>query len=132
MSHVLDTLTALQHDAAGAAPVLAAAGDVGVRVGVAGGGTAAKSEPPSPSPVAPPPVPAAPVYDVLAIVSAMESLAIDTAAVIDAIGGMTSSSLDALRTAGVPYSKCVKVKQALANDATTTDLGAAVTVCYCF
>ena len=110
--------------------MLAAAGDVGVRVGVAGGGTAAIPEPLSPTPVAPPPVPAA-LYDVLAIVSAMESLAIDTAAVIDAIGGMTSSSLDALRTAGVPYSKCVKVKQALASDVTTTDSGGAVTVCYC-
>ena len=60
-------------------------------------------------------MPGAPVYDVLAIVSALEALSIDTSAVIDAIGGMSASSLDALRTSGVPYVKCFAVKKALAT-----------------
>ena len=103
--HVLELLTTLQRDVAAAAP---AAGPGG---GVAGGGGAAAS----PVAVSPPPVPATSGYDVLAIVSAMEALKIDTAAVIDAIGGMSTSSLDALRRAGVPFAKCITVKDALAS-----------------
>ena len=57
----------------------------------------------------------APVYDVLDIVRVMEALTIDTAAVIDTIGGTQASSLDALRAAGVPYMKCLAVKKALAE-----------------
>ena len=119
--HVLDTLTALQRDVSGAVPSTAAAG------GGAGGSSVFVSPPPLP--MAKSTTAATPTYDVLAIVNALEALAIDTAAVIDAIGGMTLSSLDTLRTAGVPYSKCVKVKQALANDVATTDV--ATTVCVC-
>ena len=96
---VLESLTTLQRDVAAAAPA-AGGGD--------GGGYA------SPVVVPPPPVPGAPVYDVLAIVSALEALSIDASAVIDAIGGMSASSLDALRTSGVPYVKCFAVKKALA------------------
>ena len=40
---------------------------------------------------------------------------IDAGAVIDAIGGMSTSSLDALRGAGLPYVKCLAVKKALAD-----------------
>ena len=100
----LELLTTLQRDVAATAP---AAGGGG-----AGGGGGA---PASPVAVPPPPVPAAPVYDVLAIVSALEALSIDAGAVIDAIGGMSTSSLDALRAAGVPYVKCLAVKKALAD-----------------
>ena len=59
------------------------------------------------------------MYDVLAIVGAMEALKIDATAVIDAIGGMTASSLDALRGAGVPFVSCMSVKRALAASAGT-------------
>ena len=97
---VLESLTTLQRDVATTTPA---------RGGGEGGGS------PIPVVVAPPPVPGAPVYDVLAIVSALEALSIDTSAVIDAIGGMSASSLDALRTSGVPYVKCFAVKKALAT-----------------
>ena len=97
---VLESLTTLQHDVAAAAPATRGGGN--------GGDT-------SPVVVPPPPVPGAPVYDVLAIVSALEALSIDASAVIDAIGGMSTSSLDALRTSGVPYVKCFAVKKALAT-----------------
>ena len=103
---MLESLTTLQRDVAAA---VAAAGS-GDSVGSVGGGGGATA---SPVAVPPPPVPATPVYDVLAIVSALETLKIDTAAVIDAIGGMSTSSLDALRAAGVPYVKCLAVKKAL-------------------
>ena len=55
-----------------------------------------------------------PVYDVLAIVSAMEALSVDTTAVIDAIGGQSTSPLDTLRAAGVSYVKCRAMMKALA------------------
>ena len=100
--HVLELLTTLQRDVAAAA---------------AGAGSGAAS---SPVTVSPPPVLATSVYDVLAIVSALETLKIDTAAVIDAIGGTSTSSLDALRAAGVPYVKCLAVKKAL------TEVGPAI------
>ena len=102
---VLESLTTLQRDVAAAAPAAGGGGGGG-----GGGGAAA-----SPVAVPPPPVPGAPVYDVLAIVSALEALKIDAGAVIDAIGGMSTSSLDALRAAGVPYVKCLAVKKALAD-----------------
>ena len=105
--HVLESLTTLQRDVAVAVP---AAGGPGSRVGVAGGGGVTAT----PVAVSPPPVPT-PGYDVLAIVSALETLRIDAGAVIDAIGGMSTSSLDALRRAGVPFSKCIAVKDALAS-----------------
>ena len=104
--HVLESLTTLQRDVAAAAPAAGGGGGVG-----GGGGGAAAS----PVAVPPPPVPDVPVYDVLAIVSALEALKIDAGAVIDAIGGMSTSSLDALRAAGVPYVKCLAVKKALAD-----------------
>ena len=46
----------------------------------------------------------------------MEALSIDASAVIDAIGGMSASSLDALRMSDVPYVKCFAVKKALATN----------------
>ena len=95
---VLESLTTLQRDLAATTPA------------TGGGGAAA-----SPVVVASPPVPGAPVYDVLAMVSALEALKIDASAVIDAIGGMSASSLDALRRAGVPFAKCIAVKDALAS-----------------
>ena len=55
-----------------------------------------------------------PVYDVLAIVSAMEVLKIDAAAVIDAFGGVSAASLDDLHAAaGVSFVDCMAVKRAL-------------------
>ena len=107
--HVLESLTTLQRDVAAAAAPSAGAG------GVVAGGAAA-----SPVGVLPPSVPATSVYDVLAIVSAMEALSIDTAAVIDAIGGMSTSSLDTLRAAGVSFANGMAVKRAL-----TATVGAA-------
>ena len=66
-----------------------------------------------------------PKYDVLAIVSAMEALSIDTTAVIDTIGGVMASPLDVLRAAGVPYMKCLAVKTALSQSSTDTGTSAA-------
>ena len=108
--HVLDALTTLHHDALSASGAVVSGGASPL---VAGGES---------SPVvvvAPPPLPAVTRYDVLAIVSAMEALGMDSSVVIDAIGGMTSSSLDALRAAGVSYSKCLAVKQALTASPTS-------------
>ena len=54
-----------------------------------------------------------PRYNVLVIVTVMESLKLDTAAieaVIDAIGSQTTSSLEQLRVAGVKLSDWMKVK----------------------
>ena len=106
---VLKSLTTLQRDVAAAVPTSGS----GSRFGsVAGGGGGAAA---SPVAVPPPPVAATPMYDVLAIVSAMEALKIDATAVIDAIGGVTASSLNPLRRAGVPFAKCIAVRDALAS-----------------
>ena len=113
---VLESLTTLQRDVAAAAPAAGGGGGGG-----GGGGAAA-----SPVAVPPPPVPGAPVYDVLAIVSALEALKIDAGAVIDAIGGMSASSLDALPAAGVSYVNGMKVKKALTTTAVGTTTAAAV------
>ena len=102
---VLDTLTALQRD------VIAASGGV------------ATSGPVSPTAVASPsklPVrgPAAPTYDVLAIVDAMEALAIDAAivsAVADVIGTSLTASLDVLTANKVPAMKTLAVRKAVAS-----------------
>ena len=122
---VLESLTTLQHDVATTTPATGGGGNGAVAgshvtaaapaAGAAGNGTGAGSYY-SHGVVAPPPVPGAPVFDVLAIVSALEALSIDASAVIDAIGGMSTSSLDALRTSGVPYVKCFAVKKALATN----------------
>ena len=69
--------------------------------------------------VSPPCVPT-PVNDVLAIVSATDALKIDAGAVIDVIGGMGKSSLDALPAAGVSDVTGTKV-----NALTTTAVGTA-------
>ena len=106
---VLESLTTLQRDVAAAAPPTEAG------VGVSGGGGAAAAAATSPVALLPTYGAVTPAYDVLAIVSAMEALSIDAGAVIDAIGGMSTSSLDALRAAGVPYVKCLAVKKALAD-----------------
>ena len=93
--HLLDLLAAVQHDASLGAvggcvsPVATAAF---TPLSAAGRGT---------------------VYDVLAIVEALERLAIDAAAVVDAVGGQTAASLDAVRAAGVPFAKCLALKKTL-------------------
>ena len=104
---VLESLTTLQRDVGAAAP--AASG--GVSAIYASSGSVAESETLAP----PTGVPGTPVYDVVAIVGALEALSIDAGAVVDAIGGMSASSLDALRAAGLPYVKCLAVKKALAD-----------------
>ena len=106
---VLELLTTLQRDVAAAAPPTEAG------VGVSSGGGAAAAAATSPVALLPTYGAVTPAYDVLAIVSAMEALSIDAGAVIDAIGGMSTSSLDALRGAGLPYVKCLAVKKALAD-----------------
>ena len=109
---VLDTLMALQCDlAAGTGGGMGGGGS-----GVDGGSRSSVWESASPVVVPPPRAPGGLVYDVLAIVSALETLNIDAGAVIDAIGGKSASSLDALHTVGVPYVKCLAVKRALSND----------------
>ena len=55
-----------------------------------------------------------PMYDVLVIVDAMDALGIGAGKVVDAIGGVSASSLEAVRAAGVQYTKCVALKDALA------------------
>ena len=55
------------------------------------------------------------LYDVVAIVEAMESLSMDTTSVIDAIGGRSAATLDALRSAGVSVVSRVALKDALAR-----------------
>ena len=111
---VLESLTTLQRDVA-TAPAASVGGGVGGCSVAATGGSVGVALGPAASPVAVPllPVPAAPVYDVLAIVSALEALKIDATAVIDAIGGTSTSSLDPLRRVGVPFSKCIAVRDAL-------------------
>ena len=110
--YVLDALTTLQHDVTAAA--LAASGSGKAATGRAGSTLAPTLAPTPPSPAGKAST-SAPTYDVLAIIDAMEALGMDPTTVIDAIGGMRSSSLDVLRIAGVPYVKCVRIKQALAS-----------------
>ena len=116
--HVLKSLATLQRDVAAAAPSARAGGSFG---GGGNGGAGA---------VPPPPNPETPVYDVLAIVSALETLSVDTTAVIDAIGGRSTSSLsvNTLRGAGVPYMKCMQLKRALTRDAEAAGPAGHVTV----
>ena len=109
--HVLDTLTTLQRDVAATVP--AAGGEV------RGHDVSAAVTPP------PVPAPAALVYDVLTIVAAMETLRLDSVAVIDAIGGVTASPLDVLRDAGVPFINVMAIKRALAT--TAAGLSASIT-----
>ena len=103
---VLDTLTALLHSATAASTT-----------GVGGSGCTSPTARGS----------ASLTYDVLAIVDAMEALDMDAAAVIDALGGATASSLDALRAVGVPFVKCIAVKDALSggDPAKVLSMGAA-------
>ena len=134
VSHVLESLMTLQRDVtvAAAAPSAGAGGSsaaepggsaAGAGVSVAGagssvaraGGSVAGGAAAGAAGVPPPSVPATPAYDVLAIVSAMEALGIDTAAVIDAIGGMSTSSLEAQCAAGVSLAECIAVRDALAS-----------------
>ena len=104
LPHVLEALTTLQRDVTAAA----------FRVG-SSSGSSRRILLPLPSVVVPPrpATPGPPTYDVVAIVAAMEALDLDTAAVIDTVGGKTASTLDALRTAGVPFAKCLAVKKAV-------------------
>ena len=111
VARVLESLTTLQRDLA-----------VPFKSTVSASVTVSPSAAVSPS-VSPPPVPAAagasttPSYDMLDVVRAMETLAIDTTSVVDALGGVTVSSLDALKTVGVPFVKCVALKRALSTTA---------------
>ena len=113
LPRVLDALTTLQRD------VEAIARRSHLKVGSEATSPAARPAPATTAAVAP-------VYDVMAIVDAMEALGIATGAVIDAIGGVTAASLDALRPAGVPYVKCMAVKRALAASGTTTAITTAI------
>ena len=110
VARVLDSLTTLQQDVGVAVTGVGSHQVPAVGSCLDGGGTVA---------VAPSRLPAkgssAPAYDVVAIVEAMEALKLDTTAVVDAIGGMSSSPLDALRSAGVSFVKCIAVKDALAG-----------------
>ena len=119
---VLDTLMALQCD-------LAAGTGGGMGGGGVDGGRRSVWDGTSPVVVPPPRAPGGPAYDVLAIVSALETLNIDAGAVIDAIGGKSASSLDALQAAGVPYLKCLAVKRALSNDDRPTGPVKVCTMC---
>ena len=60
------------------------------------------------------------VYDVLSLVNVMAALGIDAAAVVDAVGGVTAAPLDAIRAAGVPFVKCIAIKEKLAGTGKTT------------
>ena len=81
-----------------------------------GSGDGDRTVSPSESPL---PAASTAVYDVVAIVSAMEALSLDTSAVIDAIGGRTFSTFDALRTtAGVSFVNIMAVKRELNAQAT--------------
>ena len=121
--HVLESLTTLQRDVAGAAsPTGGGSGSVAGAGGSVASGIYASS-------VAVPsqPVSATPVYDVMAIVSAMEALKIDATAVIDAIGGKSASSLEALRTVGVPFGNAMAVRRALIATAGAASVSATPT-----
>ena len=111
---VLEALAALQRDASTGS-------------GGGGGGSSSPVVPP-PLPVAPPQ--ATPTYDVLAIVDALEALAIDAvvvSAVANAIGTSLTSTLEVLSANKVPIMKTVAVKKALATCASahpaTTSVG---------
>ena len=110
---VLETLTALQREAVVASGRSSGGGIAG------GGGSRGEMSPVGTRSPAAAVTPGSLMYDVVAIVAAMESLSIDASGVIDALGGVTASSLDALKAVGVPIVKCVAVKRALSTMAAT-------------
>ena len=105
--HVLDALVAISHDVVKS----------GVSVGVSDAPVAASSQVRSRPTAVPASTAPALVYDVLAIIAAMEALAVDAAvvsSVADAIGFLSSSTLDVLLAKGVRATDVAKIKKAVA------------------
>ena len=108
LPHVLDTLTALQRDV-----TRWAAGTSGAYASSASAAAAVSLAAAAPRPVSS----RGPLFDVLAIIDAMEALAIDAAivsTVANAIGTSLTSTLEPLTANRVPIMKVAGVRSAVA------------------
>ena len=104
-SRVLDTLTALQREVstAGIGSHGSATSVAPADTALAGAGSHAVARPPVPGASADTTKPPARVYDVMAMVDAIEALGLDAAAVIDAVGGGVTAPLEVMTRAGMSF-----------------------------